>query len=437
MKREIILLMCLMLQSSALSVEFAGGTGEPNDPYQIATAEQLIAIGSDPNLLDKSFVLVADIDLDPNLPGGRVFKDALIAQDDCDGVSGHVGPSFDGILDGQGHTIANLHIEGKYGYDAALFGIFSGLVKDLRLTDVVVSGTPCGAIASFNLCGMILRCSVTGQVSGIEIVGGLVGSSWDASLVDCVAQVQVTGEDNVGGMVGVTGGIVDVTGGIVSVTGSSLMRCKVQAEVSGHQKVGGLVGIGSYGQIHECRATGTVIGSDDVGGLIGSSGMMIWRSSANCEVTAEQIAGGLAGSAHRGSGLLIADCYAQGSVTGSIVGGLVGRSHHAQFMNCYAACELFPMEAESTDPLVGGLFGDIFVPNWAPMTAACSWDAELSGVAISTGSHPIELGTGLTTEQMQDEDVFRSAGWDFSNIWMICEGDYPRLQWEIEDCNDI
>ena len=58
---------------------FAGGTGEPNDPYQIATAEQLISIGSDPNLLDKHFILLNDIDLDPNLPGGRVFTQAVIA----------------------------------------------------------------------------------------------------------------------------------------------------------------------------------------------------------------------------------------------------------------------------------------------------------------------------------------------------------------------
>ena len=44
-------------------VEFAGGTGEPNDPYQIATAEQLIGFGADGDLLDKHFVLIADIDL--------------------------------------------------------------------------------------------------------------------------------------------------------------------------------------------------------------------------------------------------------------------------------------------------------------------------------------------------------------------------------------
>ncbi|RPJ34751.1 MAG: hypothetical protein EHM35_09630, partial [Planctomycetaceae bacterium] len=61
------------------AVEFAGGTGEPNDPYQIATAEQLIAIGSDPNLLDRHFVLVANLDLDPNQPGGQVFDRAVIA----------------------------------------------------------------------------------------------------------------------------------------------------------------------------------------------------------------------------------------------------------------------------------------------------------------------------------------------------------------------
>jgi len=53
---------------------YAGGTGEPNNPYQIATGEQLISIGSDPNLLDRHFVLLDDIDLDPSLPGGRIFS---------------------------------------------------------------------------------------------------------------------------------------------------------------------------------------------------------------------------------------------------------------------------------------------------------------------------------------------------------------------------
>lgn len=122
MKRGIILMVYLVLQPSALSAEFAGGTGEPDDPYQIATAEQLIGIGTDPNLLDKSFVLVADIDLDPNLPGGRVFEGALIA--------------------------------------ATFKGVFGG-----------------------GPGGTLMRCEVQAQITGEITVGGLVGRSSDGQII--------------------------------------------------------------------------------------------------------------------------------------------------------------------------------------------------------------------------------------------------------------
>lgn len=247
MKRARILSMCLILQSSACSVEFAGGTGTPDDPYQVATAEQLIAIGSDRDLLSKSFILVADIDLNPNLPGGRAFDDALIAPDSSDSESTHSGVSFTGVLDGQGHTIANLYIIGQYGYDAGLFGKLEGLVKDLNLTDVTIVGSPCGAIAGLNHGGMILRCHVTGQVTGAGGVGGLVGTNWDASIIECQADVRIIGEDCVGGMAG---------GG----PGGTFIDCAVRAEVNGDRYVGGLVGRSHDGQILECRASGTVVG---------------------------------------------------------------------------------------------------------------------------------------------------------------------------------
>jgi len=426
MRRVIILIMCLLLQSSALSVEFAGGSGEPNDPYQIATAEQLIAMGSDSALLDKNFILVADIDLDPDLPGGRVFDDALIAPDRNEGFNTHSGTPFSGVLDGRGYIITNLHIVGDYGYDVGLFGKLGGLVKDLNLIDVVVSGSPCGAIAGLNFKGMILRCRVSGQVSGIRQVGGLVGKHWSANLMGCRAEVQVVGERDIGGIVG---------GG----PGGMLIRCEVQAQVSGETNVGGLIGNQNDGQVIECRATGTVIGGNNVGGLVGDLGKtLILRSSAHCDVTAEQTAGGLAGSAHSTSSPLIADCYARGSITGSIVGGLAGEAYHNRFLNCYAACEIFPVQVEGDELLVGGLFGDIWVAGFTPKTDSCFWDVELLQTAVSTGSHPLELelGMGLTTEQMQDREVFENAGWDFDTVWMICEGDYPRHQWEAEECDE-
>ncbi|MBN2314194.1 MAG: hypothetical protein JXM79_09710 [Sedimentisphaerales bacterium] len=426
MKRGIIFILCLFLQSLAWSVEFAGGTGEPDDPYQIATAMQLIALGSDPNLLDKHFILVSDIDLDPFLPGGCVFEDALIAPDSSDDVSGHSGSSFQGVLDGQGHTIANLHITGQYGFDAALFGKLDGLVMDLNLTDVVVSGSPCGAIAGLNHGGMILRCSVTGQVSGVEDVGGLVGSLWDASIIDCRSEVQVFGEENVGGMVG---------GG----PGGTLIGCESFAKVKGERSVGGLVGDSHDGQILECRSLGVVIGSDLVGGLIGNADeTMIWMSSADCDVTAERTAGGLAGRVVWGNGTSIVDCYARGSIAGSVIGGLVGDTQRTQFVHCYAACEMFPVHAEGERLLVGGLFADVRTPAWAPTTVACFWDIELSQIVIGANTHTEELnlGTGLTTEQMLSRRIFENAGWDVDTVWAICEGDYPTLQWETLECDD-
>ncbi|HEC03431.1 MAG TPA: rhodanese-like domain-containing protein, partial [Phycisphaerales bacterium] len=59
--------------------KYSGGAGTPEDPYQIATAADLIALGEDPNDYDKHFILTADIDLDPNLPGRRVFDEAMVA----------------------------------------------------------------------------------------------------------------------------------------------------------------------------------------------------------------------------------------------------------------------------------------------------------------------------------------------------------------------
>lgn len=420
----VILSVVLACAVGTRAYEFAGGTGEPNDPYQIATAEQLIAVGADPNLWDEHFALIADIDLDPNLPGGRVFDDALIAPDESADISGHAGRGFIGVFDGQGHTIRNLHIEGTRGYDAGLFGMFSGLVKDLRLTDVRVSGSPCGAIAGLNHRGMILRCSVTGQALGAEDIGGIVGSLWDGSVVACESDVQVSGDRAVGGMVG---------GG----PGGMLLRCESRATVTGDSDVGGLVGSSRDGEIVESRASGTVIGTNNVGGLAGKTKRsVVLRCGADCEVTAEGTAGGLIGDGWSGRHLM-ADSYARGSVAGSLIGGLLGKGPDLRVMNCYAACEMIALGSIEKPAVAGGLFGEIWMHR-GPVALVCFWDVELSTVDSAvgdwaTGEARPDLGTGLTTEQMQDEATFDQAGWDLDYVWAVPDGNYPVLRWELNE----
>jgi hypothetical protein len=70
---------------------------------------------------------------------------------------------------------------------------------------------------------------------------------------------------------------------------------------------------------------------------------------------------------------------------------------------------------------VGGLVGI----NVGQVTGSF-WDTQTSGLSTSAG------GTGKTTAEMQMISTFTSAGWDFWNIWDICEGtNYPRLVWQI------
>ena len=62
---------------SVATAQYSGGSGTAQEPYQIATAEDLITLGETPDDYDKHFVLTADIDLDPSLPGAKVFDKAL------------------------------------------------------------------------------------------------------------------------------------------------------------------------------------------------------------------------------------------------------------------------------------------------------------------------------------------------------------------------
>ena len=85
--RATILTLAICLIAIPAYARYSGGTGEPNDPYQIATSEDLMLLGETPEDYDKHFILTDDIDLDPNLHGRKVFDRAVIAPDAVLGTS--------------------------------------------------------------------------------------------------------------------------------------------------------------------------------------------------------------------------------------------------------------------------------------------------------------------------------------------------------------
>ena len=66
-------LMTLGLACLPSYAQYSGGAGTPEAPYQIATAQDLIDLGDNPNDYDRHFILTADIDL-----SGHPFQKAVI-----------------------------------------------------------------------------------------------------------------------------------------------------------------------------------------------------------------------------------------------------------------------------------------------------------------------------------------------------------------------
>ena len=381
--------------------KYAGGVGEPNDPYQIATAADLIALGETLDDYDKHFILTADIDLDPNLPGGKVFDKAVIAPDWQKG--------FTGVFDGNGHKVSHMTITGV-GY-LGLFGWLSypASVSNLRLDTVEISGSDyyVGALVGYNeglwlynegswlseRCATVANCDSTGSViagSWVGTVGGLVGYN-AGNMTHCSTIAVVTGGDAVGGLVG-------WNAGTITASNSS-------GSVGGGDAVGGLVGLNLLGTISASRSSGSVTGNSGVGGLVGWNGSVqalylsyagIRTSYSTSSVNGKEFVGGLVGCNTDGS---IATSYSNGSVSGSkSVGGLLG-----QWEEDYGS------------------------------VTSCFWDIQTSGQTTSAG------GTGKTVAEMQAVQTFLDADWDFlaergngtEDTWWILEGrDYPRLWWE-------
>jgi len=255
--------------SPSFSYDFAGGTGEPNDPYRIETAEQLLQIDSDPNLLDKFFILNNDIDLDPNVTGIPPFTQAPIAPDFDNSNFNFDGIPFTGIFDGNDHKINNLIID-TTGADSdflGLFGLVSGeqtQVRNLGIENVSITG---GNNLYFigGLCGRndgsIRNCYSTGSIwcgNSSHFVGGLIGYNNNGSISNCYSICIISGYANVGGLCG-----YNHTGSIVN--------CYAASSIDGADYLGGLCGYNYNGSVTNCYAAGTVnnSGSYYVGGLCG------------------------------------------------------------------------------------------------------------------------------------------------------------------------
>lgn len=233
---------------------YSGGTGDPNDPYQIATPEDLIDLGNDPCDYDKHFILTADLDLT-----GYSFDQAVIAPGGKDYFESRELVYFSGSFDGQSHVISHLTIESTSIYYVGLFGqlLNGAVVSNIGLEAVNISGDMyTGGLVGLN-AGEILACYCNGDVKGGNYTGGLAGSN-QGVIVSSSSVATVEGYRDCGGFVGSTPGAV--------------ISCYSMGSVRGSERVGGLAGMNSSGVIVSSYSTSLVTGNkSSVGGLLGKN----------------------------------------------------------------------------------------------------------------------------------------------------------------------
>lgn len=377
---------------------------------EIRSLEELKRVGRVPEYsADGHYTLAADLDA-----SGEVALPLLGATRET---------AFTGTLDGAGHAIRNLRLDGTNREpDVALVGFLGrgGAVRNLRLLDVAISGGDRVAGLVANNHGTVSNCLVTGTVNGRDTVGGVVGQNF-GELQAVTSMVRVGGGNEVGGIVGVSsGGTIggaralrpveavgtgQHVGGVVGrAAGTRLVAVQSEAAVRAFAHAGliagrleggegadlrvtdGVVGAGPMtggiaGSAQDVEFAGigvraTVEGTDGTAGVIGSAARVdVLSALADVRVSGVAAVGGLVGS---GVGTVALHSRVEGLVEGArAVGGAVGVLETGQVSGVDAAARVRGQGG------VGGIAGSVFGGEIAESASAgvVSGRARVGGIA--------------------------------------------------------
>ncbi len=342
------------------------GSGSEVDPYLIEDRADFNAFAADANYWGSYIRLETDVNL-----AGLSYNKAVIAWDENPAEGPFVGTAFSGIFDGNNHCIKNLQINsGVTGNDC--LGLFGRANSPGRIENL--------GIEDYNIVGD----------DGSYFIGGLVGFSSSADIINCCSKGRISAGESVGDI-----------GGLVGLIIGNVERSYSQGSISTGSNctdVGGLVGRSDSGDFTGCYSTCGVstqtIGAECVGGLIGrkQNGGTILNSYSTGAISAGNEAfqvGGLIGylrigdvnQCHSSSGIsagassdrmggLVGYCYVGCSITNSsasggvrnfydstFVGGLAGMNS-GTIADCWSTCTVTPNNSMAmVSDYLGGLVG--------------------------------------------------------------------------------
>ena len=360
----------------------------PGGAIPISTAEDLAALGEG-GTAGKTYYLENDIQLTG-------------AWDPID--------SFQGILDGGGHTIRGLYVpEDGYHQRAGLFASTSGAVIKNLAVEVDAQGvtayylsaddfTYSGALVGQASDSTFLNCYSTGgpvtAQGGATYAGGLVGylySTAPQQVTNCFSTCGVRSEANL-----VTGSNTCMAGGLIG-------------RVLGGETV----------SVSRCYATGGVEADSTVKSPNSAVGLC---------------AGGLIGRMNQ---VEMADCFALGrtscqqginSSAPPFSGGLTACAENCTIQSCYAAGDVSVWGMGNARAYAGGLVGSLSQTGVA--SGSCCRVGQIVDNTYIDTSFRTE-GREVAYDQRGLESSY--PGFDFTNTWTFTEGAFrglPHLQYQ-------
>jgi len=334
-------------------------------------------------------------------------------------------PWFTGSFDGKGYTITGLTCNRPNTRYQGLFGYATGVtIQNVTLANCnIVGDTWNGGLVGYFDAGIMSNCHSSGSVRswgpagpflGAK-AGGLIGWIYHATVTNCSSSATVQASIEVGGLIGV-------------IEGGTVTNCHASGNVNtdpadpDQSYAGGFAGwITSGAQVRGCCASGNVTARRDMGGFVGAitgATTLVRRCYAIGNAISigvgwnEYRVGGFVGTADGTGGPgpdgpTIEDCYAKGDAAcdpaGDIVGGFVASlTDGANVSRCFA------IGSVSGNWAVGCFVGRVFN---SPYPTA--WYCDIAA--------------------LKDKATLEANGWDFTNVWQICEpptyiASYPWLQ---------
>ena len=422
------------------------GSGTAADPYQITSADGLVALATYTNegntTKDVYWQLSNDIDLatvcSETLGSWTPIGNKQISSSDV--VTGY---AFQGDFDGNGKSIQNLYVISADGY-LGLFGAIGG-------NDNHDGSDGYGTVHDFDLYGYVIN-TLQSSSSGSfpDFVGGVCGKLYAGGTISDVinhASVLAPCVYNVGGIVGFAGTNVLIG---TSESGSRytnepsgdntyVLRCGNEARVIGYNKVGGIVGENAA-QVMYCYNKGQII--PHLSGSGGGTGGIVGRNGNNNTAYEEGT---------------IAYCYNAGKVTDNgyswtwndgtsnadnswkrnsdtkWIGGITGFNNvKSKVRNCYASEFFTTLENSYTsykNPIVGHL--DTNNVYNEVLNVYC-----LDTLWYNSSAYDAEHGTPLTEEQFKvttygSSDILTLIGAAFMADNTNINSGYPILRWQV------